>query len=107
MREYSEERKEFVLSKLFPPHNKTGTELSKEEGIPSSTIYTWLNKRKEGGKMDSKSTKISALWSVEARFSAIVESANMSEVELGEYCRNKGLYPAQLKEKGIKSELPT
>ncbi len=98
MRQYSEERKESVLSKLLPPYNKNYTELSKEEGIPVSTIYTWANKQKAAGKMSSKAIKKPVLWSVETRFSAIVEAATMNELELGEYCRKKGLYPEQLKE---------
>jgi transposase-like protein len=48
--------------------------------------------------MNSKVMRISTLWSVEARFSAIVETATMSELDLGEYCREKGLYPEQIKE---------
>lgn len=98
MRQYSEERKEAVLKKLLPPYNKTYIELSQEECIPASTIYTWLKKRQQVGKMNSKVIKISTLWSVEARFSAIVETATMSELELGEYCREKGLYPDQIKD---------
>ena len=97
MRQYSAERKESVLNKLLPPHNKTYLELSREEGIPAPTIYTWIKKRKQVGLMSSKPVKISVLWSVEARFSAIVETATMNETELGEYCREKGLYPEQLK----------
>lgn len=97
MRHYSEERKEAVLSKLLPPHNKSYAEISKEEGIPPTTIYTWLKKRNQAGTMNFKSVKTTALWSVEARFSAIVETATMSEIELGEYCREKGLYPDQIK----------
>ena len=98
MRQYSEERKEAVLNKLLPPYNRTYKELSKEECIPVSTIYTWLKKRQQVGQMNSKVVGISMPWSVEARFSAIVETAKMSELELGEYCREKGLYPGQLKE---------
>jgi transposase len=98
MRPYSEERKEAVLSKFLPPYNKSYTEISQEEGIPPTTLYNWLKKRKQVGRMSSKSERKSALWSAEARFSALVETATMSEVELGEYCRKKGLYPNQLSE---------
>lgn len=98
MRQYSEERKVAVLNKLLPPQNKTYRELSKEECIPISTIYTWLKKSEQVGKMNPKVVKVSPSWSVEARFSAIVETATMSELELGEYCRAKGLYPEQIKE---------
>ena len=98
MRQYSKERKEAVLNKLLPPYNRTYIEVSEEECIPVSTIYTWLRKRQQVGKMSSKVMRTSMQWSVEARFSAIVETAKMSELELGEYCREKGLYPGQLKE---------
>ena len=98
MRQYSAERKEAVLNKLQPPYNKSYRELSKEECIPASTIYTWLKNRNQAGKMNFKSVRMTASWSVEARFSAIVETATMSEVALGEYCREKGLYPEQIKE---------
>lgn len=102
MRQYSEERKASVLSKLLPPHNKTYLEISREEQIPATTIYTWLKKRNQVGTMNSKSGKKSPLWSAEARFSAIVETATMNELALGEYCREKGLYPEQIK--GWKAE---
>lgn len=97
MRQYSEERKASVLNKLLPPHNKTYRELSREEGIPAPTIYTWIKKSNQVGAMNSKSVKTSVSWSVEARFSAIIETATMNETEVGEYCREKGLYPEQLK----------
>lgn len=103
MRQYSEERKEAVLKKLLPPYNKTYTELSKEECIPVTTIYTWLKKRQQVGKMNSKVFKKSTAWSAEARFSAIIETATMNELELGAYCREKGLYPDQIK--GWKTEV--
>lgn len=40
--------------------------------------------------------KNSEQWSSEARFAAIVETATLSEAEVAEYCRKKGLYPEQL-----------
>lgn len=40
--------------------------------------------------------KTSEQWSIEARFAVIVETATLSQAELGEYCRRKGLYPEQI-----------
>ncbi len=40
--------------------------------------------------------KNSEHWPAEARFAAIVETATLSETEMAEYCRKKGLYPEQL-----------
>ena len=36
-------------------------------------------------------------WSAEAKFAAVIETAPLSESELSEYCRSKGLYPEQIK----------
>ncbi len=36
-------------------------------------------------------------WTPEARFATVLETASLSEIELSEYCRQKGLYPDQVK----------
>ena len=36
-------------------------------------------------------------WSGEAKFAVVVETAVLSEAELSQYCREKGLYPDQVK----------
>ncbi len=37
-------------------------------------------------------------WSPEQKFSIVLETASLSEIELSEYCRKKGLYPEHIKE---------
>jgi transposase-like protein len=36
-------------------------------------------------------------WSGEAKFAVVVETSVMSEAELSQYCREKGLYPEQVR----------
>ena len=36
-------------------------------------------------------------WSSEGKFAVVLETTTLSEVELSEYCRVKGLYPEQIK----------
>jgi len=38
---YSDERKEAVLRKMLPPHNRLLGELAAEEGISEATLYNW------------------------------------------------------------------
>ncbi len=38
---YSPERKEAVLRKMLPPHNRSIPELAEEEGISEGTLYNW------------------------------------------------------------------
>ncbi len=44
------------------------------------------------------SGKKSDRWSAEAKFAVVIETTVISESELSEYCRQKGLYPEQVKE---------
>jgi transposase-like protein len=41
--------------------------------------------------------KLPDKWSSEEKFAVVMETSSLSEVELSEYCRVKGLYPEQIK----------
>lgn len=98
MRRYSEERKASVLIKLLPPHNLSVPEVAEMEGISLATLYNWRTKAKQQGKAVPGSGKTSDKWSPEAQLAVVIETATLSESELSEYCRSKGLYPEQIKE---------
>lgn len=40
--------------------------------------------------------KTGAEWSADAKLAVVIETAPLSETELGAYCREKGLYPEQV-----------
>ena len=46
---YSPERKEAVLRKMMPPHNRTIKELAKEERISEATLYNWRKQARDKG----------------------------------------------------------
>ncbi len=96
MKRYSPERKAAVLDKLLPPHNMTVSALAQQEGISEATLYNWRIQAKLEGKPVPGANKTTEQWSIEARFAVIVETATLSQAELGEYCRRKGLYPEQI-----------
>ena len=37
-------------------------------------------------------------WSSQDKFMVVLETANLTEIEFSEYCREKGIYPEQVKE---------
>jgi len=98
MPRYSEERKLAVLKKLLPPYNHSVSDIAREEGISEATLYNWRTQTKQQGSPVPGSGKTSDQWSAEAKFAVAVETATLSESELSEYCRQKGLYPEQVKE---------
>jgi len=91
MTQYPKNLKESIIAKLLPPNNASVPEIAKETGIPKGTLYSWQHKAR--GKSNSTSKfKLNS----EEKFAIVLETASLNELELGEYCRQKGLYPEQI-----------
>lgn len=97
MPSYAPERKEALLRKLLPPHNLPVAELARQEGMSEQTLYNWRKQAKAGGAAVPGDQKLTDNWSAEAKLAVVIETAPLSEIELSEYCRSKGLYPQQVK----------
>lgn len=95
---YSPERKEAVLRKMMPPHNRSIRELAQEEGISEATLYNWRQQAREKGILLPDANTGPEGWNARDKFAAVVESASLNEQELAEYCRKKGIYPEQLEQ---------
>jgi len=93
---YSTERKQAVLTKLCPPHNRTIREVAAEEGISEATLYNWRKQARERGELYPDAGSEAEGWTARDKFSAVLETAAMNEAERSEYCRKRGLYPEQL-----------
>ena len=97
MPRYSDERKAAVLAKLWPPHSMTVAALARDEGISEQTLYNWRTQAREEGRPVPGSKAKSDQWSAEAKLATVIETAALSEEELSRYCREKGLYPEQVR----------
>ena len=97
MARYSSERKEAVLKKMLPPLNMSISQVSEQEGISAQTLYNWRYTAKKLGKPVPGQTPTTEDWSSETKLAVIIETATLSESELSQYCREKGLYPQQVK----------
>jgi transposase len=99
MGRYSEERRTAVLSKLLPPYNGVVSQVSREEGICTATLYNWLKSaRKRGVAVPGSRKKTAEDWSGETKLAVVLETASLNAEELSRYCRGKGLYPEQIVE---------
>ncbi len=96
MTRYSQERKDAILKKLSPPHNMTVAEVARQESISAQTLYNWRFQAKSTGKPVPGKTVTTEDWSAETKLAVIVETASLSESELSQYCREKGLFPEQV-----------
>ena len=96
MARYSIERREWVVRQMMPPLNRTVVELVEETGISDVTLYAWRKQARAAGAVVPGDGKTPDGWSSEEKFRVVLESAALSESELGEYCRRKGLYAEQI-----------
>ena len=91
---YDSEFKKSVLKRI--EQNETIASLSEELNISKSTIYQWVrthNKKNENNNINLKSKDN---WTSEDKFHIVLETAALTEMELAEYCRRKGIYLEEL-----------
>ena len=97
MTQYSEEFKAGIIAKMLPPNNVGVPELARETGIPKDTLYCWrLKHRQSNGEGVAKQAP-SGKPSSKEKFTVVMETASLNEIELSEYCRRQGLYPEQIR----------
>ena len=93
---YSAERKAAVLTKMLPPNNVPLARLAKEEGISPGTLANWRAEARAKGQFLPDANAGPEGWTSEDKLAAVIETASFNAVELGEYCRRRGIYPEQL-----------
>lgn len=94
---YSKELKNSIIAKMLPPNNQSITDIQRETGIPEGTLKKWRSELREKGFAAPAGEQQSEEWSTRDKFLTVVETATLSEIELAEYCRKKGLYIEQVK----------
>lgn len=93
---YSPEFKASILARMLPPNNVPVLQLMQETQIPKDTLYAWRAKARQDALGAAVRSAPSQGLSSEEKFAVVVESATLNEIELGEYCRRKGLYPQEI-----------
>src|SRR5665647_883426 len=93
---YSEDFKISIIQRMMPPQSESVASLAKEIGISEAALYKWKKNAKAEGIAIPNGKTIPERWSTQDKFSIVVETAAMSEIELAEYGRSKGLYIEQI-----------
>jgi transposase-like protein len=95
MKSYSDELKASLIARMLPPQNVGVPELVRETGIPKDTLYGWRRSVRTRAAR-APDTPLEGGLSSEERFNVVLETASLNELELGEYCRRKGLFAQQV-----------
>ncbi len=94
---YPKKQKQAIVSKLLPPQSQSISTLSKEEGIPEGTLYSWRKEAQRRGCLLADGRKVKAnYWSSADKFAAVVETASKNQAELSAWCRERGVYPEEI-----------
>ena len=95
---YPREMKEAVIAKLLE-EDVIISDVQRETGIGMNTLYRWRDEaRSKHGLSATTKYKTADKWSGQDKFTVVLETANLSEIEFSEYCREKGIYPEQVRE---------
>jgi transposase len=97
MARYDEDFKISIIKRMMPPHSESVITIAKETGLSEAALHKWKRNAKAKGIAIPSGKTTSERWSTQDKFSIVVETASMSEIELAEYGRSKGLFIEQIK----------
>ncbi len=80
----------------MPPQNQSVSEVARETGLSEGTLHKWKRQARAKGIAMPGGEQETERWNTQDKFLVVVETAPLSEVELAEYCRSKGLYVEQV-----------
>lgn len=100
MNKFSLEMKENLIKKVLTKKGESVAEIAKLSNVGLSTLSRWVKKSREESKIVVSKVKEerSKIYSAAQRLEVLLETAKLTEVELGAYCRRHGLYSFQLAE---------
>ena len=91
MARYGQSFKDRAVARLLPPESATLELVSKEVGVASGTLQRW---REEVQSMPARGRA----WTAPSRLQAVITTAALSETDKSAWCREQGLYPAELEQ---------
>jgi transposase len=94
---HSKKKKEHAVALMSAPENLPVPEVSRRTGVPEATLYLWRNQARSLGRAVPGDGQNPEQWRSEDKFAVVLETAALSEAELGEYCRKKGLLVEQVR----------
>jgi len=95
---YTREIKAVAIKMMLPPNSKPLSHINEQTNIPIATLTKWREELRKNGHAAPTGEEQSEKWSSRDKFLIVVETMPMNETELSEYCRQKGLFPEQVKQ---------
>ena len=80
----------------MPPKNESVKQIARETGLSEGTLFKWKKEARSKGLAMPSGEQMPERWSTQDKFLIVIETASLSEIEMAEYCRSKGLYVEQV-----------
>ncbi len=102
---YSDAFKAQMIQKLTRPGGPSASGLSKEMGVPQSTLSRWVRDTHVAWPVSHSSTEAPGRsmsgrrpqdWTPEEKYAVMIEAASVPDEELGAFLREKGLHQTHL-----------
>ncbi|TDH58212.1 hypothetical protein E2C06_33755 [Dankookia rubra] len=93
MARYGQAFRDRIVARLLPPESAALEVVSREVGVSIGTLERWRAQVLAG----PGSLVVSQRWTPVARLEAVITTAAMDEAARSVWCREQGLYPADLK----------
>jgi transposase len=94
---YSKEFKDSVVVKILNRGDSTIDEVCSEVGVLKTSVRNWVQASARVSSKSPKASKGSSVkWTPEAKFKAVLDTANLVDTDLGHYLRKEGLYSNQV-----------
>ncbi len=81
-----------MVARLLPPESAAIDLVSREVGVSVTTLERWRSDALADGSSGGGSQR----WTAAARLQAVIVTAAMDEATRSAWCREQGLYPAEL-----------
>lgn len=93
---YSRAIRMSVMAKILPPNNQSIRSVSREHGISEQTIRNWKVQRINGKLEEESAEKSPGNYSSSEKYQLLMESARLSNEDLGKFLRERGLHSEHL-----------
>lgn len=97
MSKHSKEKKQHALALMSALEKLSVAEVAVRTGVSKATLYLWQREARAQGLAVPAGGGVAEGWSARDKFGVVVETAGLSEAELAEYCRKKGLFIEQVR----------
>ena len=89
MARYGQAFKDRAVARLLPPESHALEEVARTTRISESTLKRWL-------EVAQSMPALGRAWTARGRLDALIATASMSETDKSAWCREHGVYPAEI-----------